>query len=219
MNAKGKVLLVEDNAELNTNNVRALRMLDYDVHPTRTLAEARLWLAENEPDIMLPDGDGLEFCAEIRGAPLRTTAHILFLTARTEHAERIRGLAAGGDDYITKPFHPEELLARIEAAMRRRNMNHPGTETQNTGTQSSSRAANKKLHAFASQHHLTEKEREILALVLRKQSIQQMAAHMRITGKGVEYHITHLLQKTGIRRRHHVMQAYADWKLSFLQKK
>ncbi len=124
MNRRGKVLLVEDNAELNANNSRALKMMGYDVHPALTLAAAREYLAGTDPDIilldvMLPDGDGMDFSGEIRGA---TRAHILFLTAKTEQADILRGLALGGDDYITKPFHPKELLARVEAVMRRRNM-------------------------------------------------------------------------------------------------
>ena len=124
MNQKGKILLVEDNTELNDNNARALRMLGYDVYQALTLAAAREFLAENDPDIilldvMLPDGDGMDFCGEIRGS---TRAHILFLTAKTEQADMLRGLELGGDDYITKPFHPKELHARAEAVMRRGNM-------------------------------------------------------------------------------------------------
>ncbi len=124
MHPKGKVLLVEDNTELNDNNARALKMLGYDVYGALTLAAAREYLAGNDPDIilldvMLPDGDGMDFCGEIRGS---TRAHILFLTAKTEQADILRGLALGGDDYITKPFHPKELHARAEAVMRRRSM-------------------------------------------------------------------------------------------------
>ena len=124
MHPKGKVLLVEDNTELNDNNARALKMLGYEVYGTLTLAAAREYLAGNDPDIilldvMLPDGDGMDFCGEIRSS---TRAHILFLTAKTEQADILRGLALGGDDYITKPFHPKELHARAEAVMRRRSM-------------------------------------------------------------------------------------------------
>ena len=124
MDRPGKVLLVEDNRELNDNNSRALKMMGYDVHPALTLKAAREYLAGHDPDIilldvMLPDGDGMDFCGEIRGS---TRAHILFLTAKTEQADTLRGLNSGGDDYITKPFHPKELLARVEAVMRRRNM-------------------------------------------------------------------------------------------------
>ena len=122
MENKGLVLLVEDNDGLNRSNSRMLTMRGYNVAAALTLAEARLRLAEAQSDIILldvelPDGNGIDFCEEIRG---RTTAHILFLTAKLEHENMVQGLNNGGDDYITKPFHPEELLARIDAAMRRR---------------------------------------------------------------------------------------------------
>ena len=225
MDAKGTVLLVEDNAELNANNTRALKMLDYEVHPALTLAGARNWLGNNEADVilldvMLPDGDGIDFCAEIRGLPIQTAAHILFLTAKTEHADRVRGLAGGGDDYITKPFHPEELLARVEAAMRRRNMSRPGngpgnginTRMDNKGAQATGNADEAKLRAFAARYDLTEKEREALSLILRGISTKEMATSMGISGKGVEFHITKILRKTSIKKRRDIFQAYADWK-------
>ena len=208
---KGTILLVEDNAELNDNNARALRMLDYEVHSALTLAEARAWLGENEPDVilldvMLPDGDGIDFCAEIRDAPLRTEAHILFLTARTGHEERVRGLAEGGDDYISKPFHPGELLARVEAAMRRRVMgrkhkNEPRFFTGDT----------EKLQAFSVRYGLTEKESEVLSHILGKRSTKEMAESMDISAKGIEFHITNILHKIGVERRRDVLWAYTSW--------
>lgn len=119
-----EVLLVEDNPELNEINRRALLLSGYRVHAVKTLAAARAWLLGNEPDvilldILLPDGNGIDFCGEIRGG---TSAHILFLTSRTEHVDRIRGLTSGGDDYIVKPYRLDELMARVDAAMRRRAM-------------------------------------------------------------------------------------------------
>ena len=136
MDNKGLVLLVEDNDGLNRSNSRALTMRGYDVAAALTIAEARLKLAEAQPDVILldvelPDGNGIDFCEEIRG---KTTAHILFLTAKLEHEDMVRGLNNGGDDYITKPFHPGELLARIDAAMRRREMDKQPVQTIAKGT-------------------------------------------------------------------------------------
>ena len=123
-NGNGLILLVEDNADLNMSNSRVLTRRGYKVHVAITLAEAKLRLLEAEPDIILldvelPDGNGIEFCEEIRG---KTEAHILFLTSKIEHENMVFGLKYGGDDYITKPFHLDELIARIDAAMRRRIM-------------------------------------------------------------------------------------------------
>ncbi len=121
----GIVLLIEDNEELNIANSRAIKLRGYHVLTAKTLNEARVILQWYKPDvilldILLPDGNGFAFCEEIRSS---VDAHIFFLTAKSEHEDLVKGLSAGGDDYITKPFHPEELISRIEAAMRRRQMN------------------------------------------------------------------------------------------------
>jgi DNA-binding response OmpR family regulator len=118
------VLLVEDNEALNEGNRRALEAAGYDVMAARTLKEARECLARSDPDVilldvLLPDGNGIEFCEEIRA---ETIAHIIFLTSRKEHEDQLRGMALGGDDYITKPFKLDLLLARVSSAMRRREM-------------------------------------------------------------------------------------------------
>lgn len=118
------VLLVEDNRQLNEANRRALQMEGYDVLTASTLAQARERLSCSHPDVilldvLLPDGNGIDFCGEIRAG---TDAHILFLTSLLEHEDRIRGLDIGGDDYITKPYKLAEMLSRVRAAMRRRDI-------------------------------------------------------------------------------------------------
>ncbi len=70
-------------------------------------------------DVMLPDGDGFDFCRELRANPSTSRIPILFLTARSQEVDRVLGLEIGGDDYITKPFSPRELLARVRAHLRR----------------------------------------------------------------------------------------------------
>lgn len=118
------VLLVEDNKELNEINKRALEMEGYTVYTAFTVLEARKWLAQISPQVILldaalPDGNGMEFCGEIRDF---VDSHILFLTSRTEHEDKLRGFGMGADDYITKPYKLDELIARVGAAMRRRRM-------------------------------------------------------------------------------------------------
>lgn len=70
-------------------------------------------------DIMVPGGDGLELCRRIRKNPALAVMPIIFLTARTSESDRVLGLELGADDYITKPFSPRELVARIKAVLRR----------------------------------------------------------------------------------------------------
>jgi len=70
-------------------------------------------------DIMIPGSDGLELCRQIRQSKSLTAVHIIFLTAKSGEVDRVRGLELGGDDYITKPFSPRELIARVRAVLRR----------------------------------------------------------------------------------------------------
>ena len=69
-------------------------------------------------DVMLPGTDGFELCRHIRQTPILSATPIIFLTAKTSEADRVKGLELGGDDYITKPFSPRELVARIRSVLR-----------------------------------------------------------------------------------------------------
>ncbi len=133
MSEQKTVLLVEDNKKLSETNRRALVLKGYRVLTALSLQAARERLKSLDPDVILldvslPDGDGISFCREIYGT---VTSHIIFLTAKAEQEDRIRGLEYGGDDYITKPYKLEELIARIGAAMRRRDAdkNKPPAQT------------------------------------------------------------------------------------------
>ncbi|MCL2018843.1 MAG: response regulator transcription factor [Oscillospiraceae bacterium] len=120
--SKQTVLLIEDNEKLNEINRRALVGKGYEVMTALSLAAARERLSQTEPDVILldvvlPDGFGFDFCEEIRG---KTDAHIIFLTSRRSHDDKLKGLSLGGDDYVTKPFKIDELILRVASAMRRR---------------------------------------------------------------------------------------------------
>jgi two-component system, OmpR family, phosphate regulon response regulator PhoB len=87
-------------------------------------AQARLMIEESAPDLvvldwMLPERSGLELCRELRRKPGTRALPIVLLTARGEESDRIRGLETGADDYVSKPFSPSELVARVRALLRR----------------------------------------------------------------------------------------------------
>jgi len=69
-------------------------------------------------DVLIPGGDGFELCRRIRTSRALSSCHIIFLSAKTSEIDRIKGLELGGDDYLTKPFSPRELVARIRAVLR-----------------------------------------------------------------------------------------------------
>jgi DNA-binding response OmpR family regulator len=116
------ILLVEDNLEIQEVNKNMLIQCGgYRVRLAKNLAEARERLAEAEPDlivldIMLPDGSGLDFLQELRRS---ADIPVLLLTALGEPSDTAKGLRAGGDDYLAKPYDNDELLARIESLLRR----------------------------------------------------------------------------------------------------
>lgn len=116
-----RLLLVEDDRKLGPLLVRVLSTHAYTVALARSAAEARsARVAELDlavVDWMLPDGDGLEVCTHLRREDF--DGPILMLTARGETKDRVQALDLGADDYLTKPFEMDELLARLRALMRR----------------------------------------------------------------------------------------------------
>lgn len=131
---KENILLVEDDPNILRINRRILEREGFRVTSAATLQEARVRLLDSNPDalvldIRLPDGSGLAFCEEIRPT---TSAPVLFLTAMDEKSEIIKGLVAGGNDYITKPYDVDEFLARVEAQLRLAQMNRLAAEKART---------------------------------------------------------------------------------------
>ncbi|MBM3598629.1 MAG: phosphate regulon transcriptional regulatory protein PhoB [Alphaproteobacteria bacterium] len=123
---KQMILIVEDEAPLVTLLRYNLEREGFVVAEAHDGEEALLMAAERKPDLvlldwMLPQLSGIEVCRRLRRQAQTRTTPIIMLTARGEEGDRIRGLNSGADDYITKPFSPSELMARIRAVMRRTN--------------------------------------------------------------------------------------------------
>jgi len=122
-----RIAIVEDEAELAA-------LLDYNLK--RNGYETRVFggsggvlkaLEQYKPDlvvldVMLPEVDGFELCRQIRQSAALGRIPVLFLTARADEVDRVLGLEIGGDDYMTKPFSPRELVARVKAHLRREEM-------------------------------------------------------------------------------------------------
>ena len=119
-----RLLLIDDDARLASMVGDYLGQAGFAVEVAGSLAAGRALLAADAfdalvLDLMLPDGDGLDLCRELRGQARTRHLPLLMLTARGEPMDRILGLELGADDYLPKPFEPRELLARIKALLRR----------------------------------------------------------------------------------------------------
>ncbi len=115
------VLVVEDESSIASFVALYLKNAGYAVRTAATGGEALSAVAAEQPDLvvldlMLPDIDGIEVCKRIRQ---RSDLPILMLTARDEDVDKIIGLEVGADDYLTKPFNPRELVARVKSILRR----------------------------------------------------------------------------------------------------
>jgi len=116
-----RILAVDDDLHIREVIRVALRRAEMTVTEARDGREALARFAVDRPDLMIldigmPELDGLEVCRQIRKS---SNVPILFLTARDDEIDRVLGLEIGGDDYVTKPFSPRELVARVNAILRR----------------------------------------------------------------------------------------------------
>jgi two-component system phosphate regulon response regulator PhoB len=124
MMARARVLLVEDDSALAELVSWHLEREEFEVEQTADGEEALLLATENPPDLVLLDWmiqglSGIEVCRRLRRMADTANVPIIMLTARGEEEDRVRGLETGADDYITKPFSPRELVARVGAVLRR----------------------------------------------------------------------------------------------------
>ncbi len=121
---KPLILIVEDEQPLVTLLRYNFEAAGYEVVAALDGDEALIAVAERRPDLvlldwMLPSVSGLEVCRRLRRRPETRDVPIIMLTARGEEGDRVRGLDSGADDYVTKPFSPAELVARVRAVLRR----------------------------------------------------------------------------------------------------
>jgi two-component system phosphate regulon response regulator PhoB len=122
---KANILIVEDESPIL--ELLALNISQAGYNPLRAISAeyAEKLISEALPDIilldwMLPGMSGIDFAKKLRGNPLTKAIPIIMLTARSDELDKVKGLEVGADDYITKPFSPRELNARIKAVLRRK---------------------------------------------------------------------------------------------------
>lgn len=132
--SKGKVLVVDDEDAIRELIVFNLEQQGFETLEAANGFEAIQQVEKGVPDliildVMLPGMDGLEVCQKLRRSAIYANLPILMLTARSEEVDRVLGLEIGADDYVTKPFSPRELMARVKAILRRINQPQVTEET------------------------------------------------------------------------------------------
>lgn len=127
--ARGKVLIVEDDRDIVELLKFNLREEGYETLEAHNGREGLAMAMRSQPeliilDIMLPKMDGFEVCRELKAEKLTTDIPIIILSARSQETDKVVGLELGADDYVTKPFSPRELIARVRAILRRNRPSH-----------------------------------------------------------------------------------------------
>ncbi len=200
-----KVAIVEDEAELAS-------LLDYNLarggYQTCILTGNKGALKELENwkpdlivlDVMLPGVDGFELCRQIRQSPALMRTPVLFLTARSDEVDRVLGLEIGGDDYMTKPFSPRELVARVKAHLRRSERDEGESAAVETGPFRLDRGAHR-VFLNGAELNLTSTEYKLLEFFLthagraysRDQLLEEVWGQQRfVTPRTVDVHIRRL---------------------------
>ena len=199
-----RILLVEDDTALRDALEELLLRQGYEVKKAANCREARAALDAMIDlvmlDVGLPDGDGVELCRLWRSGGVETP--ILFLTAKDEELDIVRGLDAGGNDYVTKPFRMQELLSRIRALLRRK------TGREELLVRSGIRLDKARLQAFREDTDLllTLTEFKLLSRLLSERSILTRGALLEelwdtdsrfIDDNTLSVHISRLREKVG----------------------
>ena len=133
------ILVAEDDRDIAELISHYLKKAGWSAHVTAAGDEALAYI-RNHPvdvvilDLMLPGMSGLDVCRALRADRTTASVPVIMLTARAEEADRIQGLELGADDYVTKPFSPNELMARIRALVRRSKRSEPGETVLRIGS-------------------------------------------------------------------------------------
>lgn len=208
MSDAARILVVEDEAPLRTGLVQALEGAGHRVTAVETVAAATDALA-GQPDLVildrrLPDGEGLEVLRAVRAQAAPTA--VIVLSARGMPDDRIEGLEGGADDYVTKPFHLRELLARVERVLARVAAEGPGDAAHVTGGPFALDVGARQVTAHGAPVALTRLEFDLLHYLLRHpgRALSRTELLDRVWGyehypttRTVDYHMLSLRKKLG----------------------
>ncbi len=201
------VLVVDDEAHIVELATLYLRNEGYRVISAATGVEALQQIEREQPslvvlDLMLPEVDGWDVCRQIRA---KGALPIIMLTARSDDVDKIVGLELGADDYVTKPFNPRELVARVKAVLRRADVASTGADLVHAGPLTVD-SARREVHLGGRPLRLRAKEFDLLrvlaehqGLVLTRDQLLEQAWGFDYGGetRTVDVHVAHVRQHLG----------------------
>jgi DNA-binding NarL/FixJ family response regulator/signal transduction histidine kinase len=162
-------------------------------------------------DVMMPGMDGVEFCRRIKEDVRTSLIPVVFLTARVDHQDAVRGLQAGAVDYIRKPFDGDELLEKLDSIQRSQRaslerqrqllINHIRSWTGSESDTTREQEREFDLENARTRHDLTAKQLQVLDLVTKGYTDREVGNLLGISHKTVSYHVSNILEKLGVERR------------------
>ncbi len=195
VDAPKKLLLVDDDPNLILLVKDYLEFRGYEVITAGNGQEALVAMDDFRPDliicdVMMPEMDGYSFVEKVREDSETSWIPVMFLSAKGQSADRVRGLTTGADVYMVKPFEPEELVAQVESSLKHteRLLHMQGGMLQPTLT-------------LDREVELTPTETRVIQLVSKGMSNREIAATLSVSQRTVESHVSNMLSKTGLHNR------------------
>lgn len=193
-----QLLLIDDDPNLILLVKDYLEFRGYEVITAENGREALNILDQQVPDmiicdVMMPEMDGYTFVEHVRQDSRTSWIPVLFLSAKGQSQDRVKGLNTGADVYMVKPFEPEELVAQVESSLKQANrlIHHSGSGGAEAGP---------KLHV-PFDVELTPTELKVVQLVARGMANREIADQMNVSQRTIESHVSNMLGKTGLHNR------------------
>ncbi|MUL35617.1 response regulator transcription factor [Gloeocapsopsis dulcis] len=192
-----RLLLIDDDPNLILLVKDYLEFRGYEVITAENGREALQILEQEVPDmiicdVMMPEMDGYTFVNNVRQDERISWIPVLFLSAKGQSQDRVKGLNTGADVYMVKPFEPEELVAQVEASLKQA---YRRTQQTNNGSE----VAPKIQVPF--DVHLTQTELKVVQFVARGLANRDIAEELNVSQRTVESHVSNMLGKTGLHNR------------------
>ncbi len=210
-----RILVVEDEKDIRELIVYHLEREGYEVLQANNGLEALSLMKEKSPDLMLldlmlPGMDGIEVCRAIKQDPLFRDTCIIMVTAKEEESDQVLGLGLGADDYVTKPFRPRTLMARVEAVLRRGKLRKEQRQTEGLLKHGPLQIDNEAHEVLAGGHRvlLTATEFNLLSFLTmhsgrvfsRGQLLSRVIKDALVTERNIDVHIRSIRKKLGEHR-------------------